>query len=178
MAAMIAIYTDRATAEAVATDLCEHHHVPPTEVHVGELADRQRALRAEVEDEAAAATGGGQHGFTAANMARGAVRYGSIGALIGAFVGLPIGLLLFDHNDAVLTRLGVGALIGMLFGAVVGALAGAGIGPGNPAEPLTDVPGVPLRVDEVTAELEAVLERYAPIRLDRFEVDVRDARPG
>ena len=110
MAAMIAIYSDRETAEAVATDLREHHHVPDAVVHVGELADRQRALQLEIEEEEAAeGSAGGQHGYTAAAMARGAVHFGSIGALIGAFVGLPVGYLLFDQADAVLTRLGVGA---------------------------------------------------------------------
>jgi len=173
MSAMIAVYPDRETAEAVAADLREHHHVPDAVVHVGELADRQLALQAEFEDEGADAMAGDQHGFTAANMARGAVRYGAIGALIGAIVGLPIGVLLFDHNDAVLTRLAVGALIWMLFGSVVGALAGAGIGPGNPAEPLTDEPGVPVRLDDATDELEAVLEQYDPIRIDTFEGDRR-----
>ena len=167
MAAMIAIYPDRATADAVATDLREHHHVPDAEVHVGDLADRQLAVRAEVDDEGIDASGD-QHGFTARNMALGAVRYGLIGAAIGAVVGLPIGLLFFDHVDSVLTRLGVGALIWMLFGSVVGALAGAGIGPGSPAEPLTDDPGVPVRVDEATSEIAAVLEHYAPIRIDTF----------
>ena len=169
MAAMIAIYPDRATADAVATDLREHHHVPDAVLHVGELGDRQRALQAEFDDEARG-TIGDQHGFTARAMARGAVRFGLVCAFIGAVVGVPVGYLLFDPADAVLTRLGVGALIWMLFGSVVGALAGAGIGPGNPAEPLTDVPGVPVRVDDAPAELEAVLEQFHPIRIDRFEV--------
>ena len=173
MSAMIAVYPDRETAEAVAADLREHHHVPDAVVHVGELADRQLALQAEFEDEAAEGTAVDQHGFTAAAMARGAVLYGALGAAIGAIVGLPVGYLLFDQGDAVLTRLGVGALIWMLFGSVVGALAGAGIGPGNPAEPLTDEPGVPVRLDDATAELEAVLEQYAPIRIDTFEGDHR-----
>jgi len=176
MAAMIAIYSDRATADAVATDLREHHHVADSLVHVGELADRQLALRAEVEDEGADGAAADQHGFTARNMALGALRYGMIGAAIGAVVGLPVGLLLFNHNDAALTRLAVGGLIWMLFGAVVGALSGAGVGPGNPAEPLTDQPGVPVRIDDPTAELEAVLVHYAPIRIDTFEEGQRAAR--
>jgi hypothetical protein len=173
MAAMIAIYPDRATADAVATDLREHHHVPDAGLHVGEFADRQRALQAEFEDETADGATGGQHGFTARAMAGGAVRFGLIGALIGLVVGLPVGYFLFVPADAVLTRLGVGALIWMLFGSVVGALAGAGIGPGNPAEPLTDSPGVPVRVDDASAELEAVLEQYDPIRIDTFDGERR-----
>jgi len=170
---MIAIYHDRDTAEAVAADLREHHHVSDAVLHVGDVGDRRLAVRAEGHDEGFDAAAGDQHGFTARNMALGAVRYGLIGAAIGAVVGLPIGLLLFNHVDAVPTRLAVGALIWMLFGSVVGALAGAGIGPGNPAEPLTDEPGVPVRLDEGTAELEAVLEQYDPIRIDTFEGDRR-----
>jgi len=177
VAAMIAIYPDRDTAEAVAAELRARHHVPDSVVHVGEPADAHREVVAEMDEEVAQGWASGIHGFTTAQMTRNALIFGTIGAAIGAVLGLPIGYFLFDHADAALTRLGIGALIGLLFGSVVGALVGGGLGAESPAEPLAGERGVPVRVDEAPAELEAVLEQYQPIRIDKFEDGQRVATP-
>src|SRR3954454_21774342 len=174
---MIAIYPDRDTAEAVAAELRARHHVPDSVVHVGEPADAHREVVAEMDEEVAQGWASGIHGFTTEQMTRNALIFGTIGAAIGAVLGLPIGYFLFDHADAALTRLGVGALIGLLFGSVVGALAGGGLGAESPARPLAGERVVPLRIDDAPDDVEAVLERYEPIRIDKFEDGLRVVPP-
>ena len=166
---MIAVYPDRDTAEAVATELRERHDVPNDVVHVGDPADMHRAVVAEMDEEVAEGWGSGAHGFTTAQMTRNAIIFSTIGAAIGAVLGLPLGYFLFDYADSVLTRLAVGALVGLLFGSVVGALVGGGIGSESPAEPLAGERGVPVRIDDAPDDVEAVLEQYEPIRIDRYE---------
>ena len=174
---MIAIYSDRATAEAVATDLREHHHVSDAVLHVDEPADRRRALEAAMEEETAQGWASGIHGFATGSMVRGAVLFGVLFGAIGLILGLPIGYFLFDQADSVVTRLGVGALVGMLFGSVVGSLIGGGMAVESPAEPVAGEHGVALRIDDAPAELETVLEQYEPIRIDRFDDGQRVATP-
>ena len=177
MAAMIAVYPDRGTAEAVAAELRERLHVSDAVVHVDEPADRRRALEAAMEEETAQGWASGIHGFATGSMVRGAVVFGVLFGAIGLVVGLPIGYFLFDQADSVLTRLGVGALVGMLFGSVVGSLVGGGMAVESPGEPVAGEHGVPLRIDGASDELETVLEQYEPIRIDRFDEGQRVATP-
>jgi hypothetical protein len=174
---MIAIYPDRGTAEAVAVALRERLHVPDAVVHVDEPADRRRTLEAAMEEETAQGWASGIHGFATGSMIRGAVVFGVLFGVVGLILGLPLGYFLFDQADAVLTRLGVGALIGMLFGTVVGALVGGGMAVESPSEPVAGEHGVPLRIDEASDELETVLEEYQPLRIDRFDDGQRVATP-
>jgi len=86
-------------------------------------------------------------------------------------LGLPLGLL-YDDGVSLLTRLGIGALVGGLFGSVVGTMLGGGMAMKSPEEGLAAERGVPVAIVEVdpaaSPGLEAVLADYAPIRVDRF----------
>jgi hypothetical protein len=97
------------------------------------------------------------------------VLFGLVGAFVGALLGLPLGFFLYDGDAAVVTRFGVGALVGGLFGGTVGAMLGGGMAVKSPEDPLAVECGVPLLVGDAPDGVESVMSAYHPIRIDRFE---------
>jgi hypothetical protein len=178
MAALIAVYPDRDTAETVVRELREHHQVPEAEIHLGEPPDQRRSVEAEMEAEFAESWADIGHGVTTAEMTRGAVIFGFVGGAVGLVLGLPIGYFLYDDSVSSLTRLAVGALIGILFGSTVGALVGGGMAVDTKTEGLAGERGVVVRIDDAPPELEPLLERYEPIRIDRIDEGQRVATPA
>jgi len=177
---LVAVYPDRPTAEAVATELQQGRGIPEDSVRVGERADALTSIGAEMGAEVDASWASGALGLVTSDMLRGALLVGSIGVAIGVVLGAPVGVLLYDPSVSVLTRLLIGAFVGSLFGSVVGALIGGGMAMKSPDEQLAAERGVPVAVADVPeddADLEALLASYDPIRVDRFVDGQRVATP-
>jgi hypothetical protein len=170
MTAVVAVYRDRETAEAVAHELSNVPEVSLEAVRVSDAADRLRSVRAEMDAEVAESWGSpGLGAFTTAEMMRGAVLLALLMGAIGVLVGLPIGYFLFVGDASVWAKLGLGALVGGLFGATVGGLLGGGFAMQSPEEKLAAERGVPVALDDASPAAEEVMSRYEPIRLDKFE---------
>ena len=171
MQTLIAVYRDRETADAVADELHARHHAPDASVRVGEAADARASVAAEMDAEVEHSWASGAFGLVTAEMMRAATLFGAAGFAIGAVMGLPIGLLLYDPSVSTVTRLAIGAFVGALFGSVVGALLGGGMGMKSHEERLAAERGVPVAVDveaNAAEPLESVFARFDPIRMDRF----------
>ena len=166
MATLLAVYREPRKVAAVTSALSEAG-VPEDEVVVGSVDDEQASKLAEMDAEVAESWGSpGLGAFMTSEMMRGAAVFTLVGAVIGSVVGIPIGLLLFPSDLWV--ELAVGAGVGFLFGSLVGTLLGGGFAMQSPEEPLAAEVGTTVRVTSETEGVEAVLARFAPVRLDRF----------
>ena len=148
MSTLVAVYRDRGTDDP---------------------DDAGLSIAAEMDAEVEAGWGSpGLGAFLTSEQMRGAIVFAvGLGAL-GAVVGLPVGWILFDASSSALTKLGVGALVGLLFGATVGALLGGGFAMTSPQERLAAERGVTVRVDGASSSDERIMEEHQPIRLDRI----------
>jgi hypothetical protein len=170
MAALVAVYRDRETAEAVARELTEEHVVPDGAVRIAELSDFDASIGAEMDTEVTQSWGSpGMGVFLTGEMMRGAVLFTLMLGALGLIVGLALGYFLYDESTSLGVRLGVGGLIGLLFGAVVGALLGGGLAMKSPEERLAAERGIPVAVEDAPADAEDVMVRHHPLRLDRFD---------
>jgi len=167
MTTFVAVYRDRGTAEAVAHEL-ESRDLHTT-VRVDDPADVELSVAAEMDAQVQESWGtAAVGGFVTSEQMRGAVTFAGALGIIGVFVGLPVGWILFDASSSTLTKLGVGALVGFLFGVVVGGLLGGGFAMTSPEERLAAERGVTVRVDGASPPDERIMEQHHPLRLDRI----------
>jgi hypothetical protein len=169
MAALLAVYRDRGTADAAAEALHSRAGIESEALRVGDWHDAQVAIAAEMDEEVDTGWASGVFGFATAEMIRGAALFGLLAATAGFLAGLPIGYFLYDASSSTWTRLAVGGLVGGLFGAVVGAMLGGGMAVKSPEEPLAGDLGVPVLVADAPEGAESVMSAYHPLRIDRFE---------
>jgi hypothetical protein len=168
MAAVIGVYHDNTEPAAVARELVEHG-IDPDEIRVGASEDHYLSIRAEMEAQVSDSWGTpGLAAFMTSEMMRGAVVFVALGSVIGAIVGIPIGLLLFFYGNSVWTQIWFGALVGVLFGSAVGAILGGGLAMQSPEDALAAESGITVRVEEDSPEIEVVMASHGPIRLDVF----------
>jgi hypothetical protein len=168
MAAVIGVYRDDAEPAVVARELVEHG-IDPDEIRVGASEDHYLSIHAEMEAEVSESWGSAGLGtFMTSEMMRGALVFVALGSVIGAMVGIPIGLLLFSYGSSTWTQIWFGALVGVLFGSAVGAILGGGLAMQSPEDALAAESGITVRVEEDSPEIEAVMTSHAPVRLDVF----------
>jgi hypothetical protein len=180
MTALIAVYRDLETAEAVAAELRDDEAVPDSTVRVADWADLHASMRAEMQAEIQNSWGGvAVGGFVTGEMVRGALIFGALISVIGVLIGLPVGYFLYSSDASTWTRLAIGGGIGALFGATVGTLVGGGMAMKSPEDLLAAERGYPVTVEDsgddparapspVIAEAEAVMARHEPIRIDKL----------
>jgi hypothetical protein len=175
MSTLVAVYRDRDTAEEVAHEL-ESRELHPS-VRVADPADAESAVAAETHADVPQDWGRASIGdLVSSEQMRGALRFAVGLSALGAVVGLPFGLILFDASSSTLTKLGVGALVGFLFGSVVGTLLGGGLAMTSPGGHLAAERGVTVRVDDASPSDERIMAGHEPIRLDRIEGDTAEPR--
>src|SRR4051794_17626976 len=110
MTALLGVYRDRETAEAVADEVAHVH--PDARLRVGDPRDHDEALRAEMEAEVAESWASpGLGAFLTAEQMRGAFVFAITLGAAGLVVGLILGWALYDAPSSTWTKLGVGALI-------------------------------------------------------------------
>jgi hypothetical protein len=178
MTTVIGVYREAEELEAVARDLVAHG-VPEADIRIGADEDHYQSISAEMEAEVSDSWGSAGLGtFLTAEMMRGAVVFIVIGAAVGIVIGIPIGLLLYSHTSSMVTRLGVGALIGVLFGGTVGAILGGGLAMQSPEEGLAAESGLTVRVEHDSPEIEAAMTSHDPVRLDVFSGQRRLRTPS
>ena len=170
MASLLGVYRDRDEAEATARDLVERAAIPPESLHVGDPADYELAIRAEMDAETSESVGSpGLGAFMTKEMFRGATVFalvlGGVGVVVGAVLGLVYpGASSWSAGE----RLLLGIVIGALFFGTVGALIGGGLAMKSPEDRLAAERGVPVRVDVVSPDAQQVMTEHDPIRLDRL----------
>jgi hypothetical protein len=171
---VIAVYRDEQQARRV-VDALERDAVAG-EVHIGEQADEQQALRNEMQEEMEhTVVGPGNVGPFTKEAAKGA-GVGTMGAAVfGALAALPFGLL--EFGPTLWQRFLVAAAVGAVAGATVGFVAGGGLAAVGPAEPLAAERGVTVAVTvprgDATEQVARLLAQGEPLRLDVVDEDGR-----
>ncbi len=146
MGSLLAVYRDRHEADAAARDLVERMSVPRESLHVGERADLELSLRAEMDQETSDVIGSpGLGAVMTKEMFRGATLFGlglgGIGVVVGAALGLVLpGASGWSTGGKVL----LGIVIGALFFGTVGTLLGGGLAMKSPEDRLAAERGVPV----------------------------------
>src|SRR5689334_20885147 len=106
MAALVAVYRDRETADAVARELTEEHLVPDGAVRVADLSDFDASIGAEMDSEIAQSWGSpGMGVFVTSEMMRGAVLFTLVLGAVGLVVGLALGYFLYSESASLWVRL-------------------------------------------------------------------------
>jgi hypothetical protein len=170
VASLLGVYRDREEAEATARDLVERASIPPETLHVGERADYERSIRAEMDAETVESVGSpGLGAFMTKEMFRGASIFalvlGGAGVVVGALLGMVYsGASGWSTGDRVL----LGIVIGALFFGTVGTLLGGGLAMKSPEDRLAAEHGVPVRVDDISPDARDIMSEHHPIRLDRL----------
>jgi hypothetical protein len=167
---LIGVYHDQQTAESVARALHDRLGVPDDHLKVHDPEDVRREVVAEMEAQVADSWGSpGMGAFLTMEQMRGAVVFSIVGIFVGAALMIVPALLLFTSTDDTVTRILFGVLVGGLFGAIVGGLLGGGFAMQSTDHPLAAEEGVTLRVEDADPQAAALMSRYEPIRIDRWE---------
>lgn len=167
---LIGVYHDEQTAESVARALHDDLGVPDDHLRLEDPEDARREVVAEMDAQVAESWGSpGLGAFLTMEQMRGAVLFAGAGAVAGAVIMVVPAILLFTTTDDTWVRVLFGLLVGGLFGAVVGGLLGGGFAMQSTDHPLAAEEGVTLRVEDADSDAAALMSRYEPIRLDRWE---------
>jgi hypothetical protein len=167
---LIGVYRDEQTAESVARALHDDLGVPDHQLKVREPEDARREVVAEMDAEVAESwSSPGLGAFLTAEQMRGAALFAVAFGALGAVVMILPAIVLFTFAESTITRVLVGMLVGALFGSTVGALLGGGIAMQSTDQPMAAEAGVTVRVEDADARAAEIMERFEPIRLDRWE---------
>jgi hypothetical protein len=161
----VAVYPDREAAARVADRLEGEVGVDRRQVHLDDEADLSVSLYSEMREETGQAWKGGPSGIVTKEQAKGSSLSTVVGALVGAVVLLPVGLVPFDAVPLG-ARLALAALLGAVAGSTVGFVAGGGLGARGPAVPLAAERGVTLSVDRTDDAVRRQLATADVIRID------------
>ncbi len=166
MAALIGVFHDETTARSV-VDALHREAEPSVDVRVGDADVAAASTVAEMQAEVSQGWGG-IAAFLTAEQARGVMVFSLGLGLIGAIVGIPVGLL-FTATSSLVLKLGIGALVGALFGSTVGALLGGGLAMQSVTERPAAERGVTVVCRPGNESAVHVMEDFDPIRIDRIE---------
>jgi hypothetical protein len=153
-------------------------------VRVDDPVDERAVLRAEMRDEVeSTVVGAGNIGPFTKGMTKGIVRWVPVAAGIGAVVGALVGLLPWGFGMSTLSRLLLGAAIGLVAGGTAGFVAGGSFYPQKHDDPQLDAErGVTVSVevrDEADAErARELLAQRDALRLDETDEGGAPVRPS
>ncbi len=163
--ALVAVYRDLGVASSVRDELMAGG-IEGSAVTIGDRATAARAEMTQELDESLTV-----FPFVAGTQAASALRVAVVVGVLGVFVGLALGLALFDFGAGWMNALAGAAIVGPLF-TVVGGVVGGGIGAESPTgEAVAAQEGVPLEVvipAGPSPKLHETLLRWAPRRLDEY----------
>jgi hypothetical protein len=170
---ILGVFADRAAADGVVRRLRDVG-VATSAVRVDEPGGRVASLKAEMREEADnTIVGPGNVGPFTKEMSKGVALWVVVGALVGAAVALPFGLISFGHLGLV-TRLVIFGAVGLFTGSTIGFVAGGGLSAGGGYDPLAAEQGVTVTVDapdSLASEVVRVMRSADPLRLDLGSLD-------
>jgi hypothetical protein len=162
----LGVFGDRDGAEAAAQRAREAG-VDDSRIRVGDDADSQASLKAEMREEMEEAWFSPQAAFVATKeAAKGLSLATPIAAAAGAVIALPFAFIFTFGSTELWLRIVVALVIGAMAGGTVGLIISGGMTIKGPDEPLAAERGVTLRVADAGADTVQALEQEEPIRLD------------
>lgn len=167
---LIGVYRSEGEASAVAEQAVALG-ASAGDVHVGDGADEQVSLVAEMQEETKGTWGVPPVNVSYPKEATKATALATV-LLVGAFVlvSLPFAFIPFGGLEW-WGRLIVVVIAGALLGGTIAFIAGPAMGLKRPDEPLAADRGVTVRVSPASDEVAEMMASHHPIRLDRYSGD-------